>query len=88
VPVAESNALRSFRPVIRAVDTHVFEVWIELKSGKMVGDWENEENGGKFAQVRVDHVGGGMCWGCTVIYLVPDAILRHFAFIRPLFSRQ
>jgi hypothetical protein len=51
-------------------------VWIELKSGKMVGYWENEENGANSQQVRVDHVGGGMCWGYTVIYLVPAAILR------------
>jgi hypothetical protein len=42
----------------------------------MVGDWGNEANGCTFAKVRVNHVGGGMCWGCTVIYVVPDAILR------------
>jgi hypothetical protein len=42
----------------------------------VLGDWENEASGCTLAQVRVNHVGGGVFWGCTVIYLVPDAILR------------
>ena len=39
-------------------------------------DEGHEENGYTFTQVRVNHVGGGICWGCTVIPVVSGAISR------------
>ena len=40
-----------------------------------MGDEGHEENGCTFAQVRVNHVGGWVCWECTVISVVTGAIL-------------